>query len=119
MAGMVSLGFVETNPQTIVKKAARLIHPDSPYRQCLNQVIAMAEVGRRPEQIAAEIEDRWRIEYPASNSAVANGALVALAVWFGQGNFLRTSIWFIDPLTSRTRTAMRPMPQQSLLPLAE
>src|SRR5437870_2341441 len=33
VAGMVSLGFVETNTQAIARKAAQLIHPDSPYRQ--------------------------------------------------------------------------------------
>src|SRR5580765_8085672 len=36
MAGMVSLGFAEVDPRTIVRKAAQLIHPDSPYRKCLD-----------------------------------------------------------------------------------
>lgn len=35
MAGMVSLAFVEKDPREIVRKAAQLIHPSSPYRQCL------------------------------------------------------------------------------------
>ncbi len=90
MAGMVSLGFVENNPQVIVTKATRLIHPDSPYRQCLDHVIALARTGHTPHQIAAAVEDRWRLEYPASNNAVANGGIVAAALWFGQADFLRT-----------------------------
>jgi hypothetical protein len=91
MAGMVSLGFVESDPQVIVKKAAQLIHPDSPYRQCLDMIIGLAKAGRSPEQIAGAVEDKWRIEYPVSNNAVANGGLVAVALWFGQGDFLQTA----------------------------
>jgi hypothetical protein len=36
------------------------------------------------------VEDRWHIEYPATNNAVANGGIVAAAVWFGEGDFLKT-----------------------------
>ena len=90
VAGMISLGFCETNTHLIVKQAATLIHPDSPYRKCLDQVIALAEAGRTPEEIANAIEGRWRVEYPASNNAVPNGAIVALGVWFGEGDFLKT-----------------------------
>ncbi len=90
VAGMISLGFRETDTKVIVKKAATLIHPDSPYRKCLDQVIAMAEAGRAPEEIANAIEERWRVDYPASNNAVPNGGLVALGVWFGDGDFLKT-----------------------------
>ena len=46
MAGMISLAFVEEDSHTIVRKAASLIHPDSPYRKCLDMVIAMADSGR-------------------------------------------------------------------------
>jgi hypothetical protein len=90
VAGMISLGFSETNTHSIVKQAATLIHPDSPYRKCLDRVIALAEAGKTPEQIANTIEDRWRVEYPASNNAVPNGGIVALGVWFGEGDFLKT-----------------------------
>ena len=90
MAGMVSLGFSESDPKAIVRKAAKLIHPDSPYRQCLDQVISMAEHGKPAQQIFQAIEDRWAIEYPATNNAVANGGIVAASVWFGEGDFLKT-----------------------------
>jgi len=36
------------------------------------------------------VEDRWHMEYPATNNAVANGGIVATSVWFGQGDFLKT-----------------------------
>jgi hypothetical protein len=90
MAGMVSLAFTETDPRQVVRKAAQLIHPRSPYRQCLDLVIGMAERGASPEEVANAVEDRWHIEYPATNNAVANGGLVAMAVWFGEGDFLQT-----------------------------
>jgi hypothetical protein len=50
----------------------------------------MAEAGRSPEEIFRAINDRWGIEYPATNNAVVNGGIVAVSVWFGDGNFLKT-----------------------------
>jgi hypothetical protein len=44
----------------------------------------MADAGKGPAEIAAAVEDRWHIEYPATNNAVANGGIVAIAVWFGR-----------------------------------
>jgi hypothetical protein len=90
MAAMVSLAFVEKDQKNIVRKASHLIHPDSPYRQCLDLVIGLAEQGKSFEEIANAVEDRWHIEYPATNNAVSNGGLVALCVWFGEGDFLKT-----------------------------
>ncbi len=90
MAGMISLAFVEKDPRVIVRKAAQLIHSKSPYRQCLDMVIAMGERGATPAEVANAVEDRWHSEYPATNNAVANGGLTAMAVWFGEGDFLQT-----------------------------
>ena len=39
VAGMISIAFVEKDTHAIVRKAAKLIHPDSPYRKCLDMVI--------------------------------------------------------------------------------
>lgn len=90
VSGMVSLGFVETDTREIVRKAARLISPLSPYRQCLDMIIAMAESGEQPQEIFQAVNDRWGIEYPATNNAVVNGGIVATSVWFGKGDFLST-----------------------------
>ena len=90
MAGMISLGFSERDTKTIVRKAAQLIHPDSPYGQCLDLVIRLAEQGKSFQEICNAVEDRWHSEYPASNNAVPNGGLVAASVWFGGGDFLKT-----------------------------
>ena len=90
IAAMVSLGFSESNPQTVVRKAAQIIHPSSPYRKCLDLVIEMAEKGKPAIEILNAVEDRWHIEYPATNNAVPNGGIVATSVWFGEGDFLKT-----------------------------
>jgi hypothetical protein len=90
VAGMISLAFRETDPRKIVREAAQLIHPKSPYRQCLNLVISMAEQGKTPREIFDAVEDRWHIEYPPINNGVPNGGLVAVSVWFGEGDFLKT-----------------------------
>jgi hypothetical protein len=90
ISGMVSLAFVEKDTHSIVRKAASLIHPDSPYRQCLDMVISMAESGRTSKQIFQAVDERWGIEYPATNNAVVNGGIVATSVWFGEGDFSQT-----------------------------
>ena len=90
VAGMISLAFVEKDTHAIVRKAASLIHPDSPYRQCIDMVISMAESGRTSEQIFRAVDERWGLEYPATNNAVVNGGIVATSVWFGDGDFSKT-----------------------------
>ena len=90
VAGMISLAFVEKDPRQIVRKAARLIHPSSPYRQCLDLVVSLAESGSTAREVFDAVEDRWHMEYPATNNAVANGGLVAASVWFGEGDFMKS-----------------------------
>lgn len=90
VSGMISLGFTEQDPKAIVRKAATLISPQSPYRQCIDMVIRLADQGKTARQVFDAVEDRWHMEYPATNNAVANGAIVATSVWFGQGDFLKT-----------------------------
>ncbi|MGC2473897.1 MAG: ADP-ribosylglycohydrolase family protein [Candidatus Sulfotelmatobacter sp.] len=36
------------------------------------------------------MDERWGIEYPATNNAVVNGGIVATSVWFGNGDFSKT-----------------------------
>ena len=90
VAGMISIAFVENDTHAIVRKAATLLHADSPYRKCLDMVIAMANTGSTPEQIFRAVDERWGIEYPATNNAVVNGGFVATSVWFGGGDFQKT-----------------------------
>ncbi len=90
VAGMVSQAFVENDPRTIVRQAAALIHAESPYRKCLEEIIALADAGKSFDDIEHIAIERWATEYPGTNNAVANGGIVALCVWFGEGDFLKT-----------------------------
>ncbi len=90
VAGAVSLGFVERDPKAIVREAAKLIHQESPYRQCLDEIIALGDAGKSFEAIESQVIERWATEYPGTNNAVANGGIIALCLWFGEGDFLKT-----------------------------
>jgi hypothetical protein len=90
VSGMISLGFIESDTKEIVRKAAHLISLLSPYRQCLDMVISMAQAGRQPEEVFRAVNERWGIEYPATNNAVVNGGIVATSVWFGKGDWAAT-----------------------------
>lgn len=90
VAGMVSMGFYDKNPQSVVRSAARLVSPLSPYGQCLEMVIRLADAGKTFREVVNAVEDKWHMEYPATNNAVANGGIVAASLWFGAGDFLKT-----------------------------
>jgi len=89
-AAAISLAFTTNNPQAVVREAAKILDPSSPYRQSIDLVIALADAGKPFEAIVNAVEDRWHIEYPATNNAVANGGIVAAALWFGRGEFWPT-----------------------------
>lgn len=90
VATMISLAFFERDPRAIVRQAATVLHPESPYRQCLDLVIGLAEAGHGFAEVVDAVEDRWHRVYPATNNAVANGGIVAAGVWFGGGGFWPT-----------------------------
>jgi hypothetical protein len=90
VAACISEAFFETDTAKVVRQAAKLIDPRSNYRKAIDLVLAGYEQGKPWRRIAAESEDRWRPEYPQMNNAVANGALVALAILFGEGDLLKS-----------------------------
>jgi hypothetical protein len=90
VASMVSAAFDSKDPRQIVERAAALIDARSPYRQCIDQAIALARAGKSFDDVAQAVQDRWHLEYPATNNAVANGGIVAASVWFGGGDYLKT-----------------------------
>jgi hypothetical protein len=67
-----------------------LIPPKSNYRKGLDQVLEAFSRNEDWHQVAHDIEDRWRPDYPQMNNSVANGALVALRVLYGQGDYLKS-----------------------------
>jgi hypothetical protein len=91
VAACISEAFFETNPAKIVYQAAQLIDPRSNYRKAIDFVLAGYEQRKPWRQIAAGSEARWRPDYPQMNNSVANGALVALGILYGDGDFLRSA----------------------------
>ncbi len=89
-ASCISEAFFETNGEKIVLQAAQLIDPRSNYRQAIDFVLAGYAQKKPWKQIAAESEARWRPDYPMMNNAVANGALVAIGILFGDGDYVKT-----------------------------
>jgi hypothetical protein len=73
-----------------VRQAAQLIDPRSNYRKAIDFVLTSYEQRKPWPQIAAESEARWRPDYPQLNNSVANGALVALGILFGEGDYLKS-----------------------------
>lgn len=90
VAASISEAFFETNPAKIVRQAARLIDPRSNYRQAIDFVLTGYEHGKPWQEVAAASEARWRPDYPQMNNSVANGALVALGILYGDGDFLKS-----------------------------
>ncbi len=90
VAGCISEAFFETNTERIVDQAARLISPKSNYRKAILQVLEGYTRGDDWRQLAHEIENRWRPDYPQLNNSVANGALVALALLYGKGDYVNS-----------------------------
>lgn len=89
-AALVSIAFFEQEPREVTRKAARLLHPSTPMRQCLDQVMALAEEGKSATQTVEAMMNRWSPDYPAADSALTNAGLIAVALWFGEGDFLKT-----------------------------
>lgn len=89
-AGAISLGFVERDVQSILRRAVTLVDPSSPYRMAVQQVIDIARAGGTFEDATTAVEARWRHRYPQSNNAVSNGGLAAASLWFGRGDFWKT-----------------------------
>lgn len=90
VAACTSEAFFEKDPEKVVRQAAQLISPESNYRKALDQVLTGYSRGQDWREIAAEIENRWRPDYPQFNNAVSNGALCALALLYGKGDWLNT-----------------------------
>jgi hypothetical protein len=90
VAACISEAFFETHAEQIVSQAAELIDPRSNYRQPIDFVLAANKRGEAWQKIAAESEARWRPDYPQLNNSVANGALVALGILFGDGDYLKS-----------------------------
>ncbi len=90
VAALISAAFNETEMHMVVQKAASLIDKKSPFRQCLDMVIAADKNGMSADEIFEQIETTWRPVYPMANNAVANGGIIATSLLKGDGDYLKT-----------------------------
>lgn len=47
----ISLGFTTQDLKTVIREAVKILHPSSPYRQSIEQVIALADSGTSSSEI--------------------------------------------------------------------
>lgn len=85
-----SMAFYEHDIHTLVRNALTVLAPESPHRLCGEAIIAMAENGATWQQCMQYVEERWGIEYPATNSAVWNAGFALVALWFGEGDLMKS-----------------------------
>lgn len=90
LSAMISLAFVEPDVRAVLQRALVVLPRSRPTRQAIEEMLGMAREGLGPAQIAERLEDKWHYRYPATNNAPGNMALAALAIWFGNGDFLKT-----------------------------
>ena len=87
---MIALAFFEKDHQAVIKQAARVLNPQTPHRQCIDMVIHMGQAGFTAKETCNAVMDKWAIEYPATNNAVANMGLAVAALWYGEGDFMKS-----------------------------
>jgi ADP-ribosylglycohydrolase len=90
VAGCTSEAFFETDSEKIVRRAAQLISPKSNYRKAIDLILEGYSRSRDWRELASESENLWRPDYPQLNNSVANGALCALALLYGKGDWLES-----------------------------
>jgi len=90
VATMISMAFYEKDHQKLIREAAKILDKKTPHRQCVDQIIEMTDQGYEAQKIADAIMDKWQIEYPATNNAVANFGMGIIALWFGEGDFMKS-----------------------------
>jgi len=90
LSAMISLAFTEPNVRSVLEKSLAVLPRSRPHRQAIEEMLAMARSGLAPAEIAERLEDKWHYRYPATNNAPGNMAIAALAIWFGNGDFLKT-----------------------------
>lgn len=90
MAGMIAMAFYEKDPRKVLTEAKNMLDPKAPHCQCIELVISMAEDGHSYKECADAVMSSYSPVYPATNGAVQNFGMVAVALWFGGGDFMRT-----------------------------
>ncbi|WP_319501295.1 ADP-ribosylglycohydrolase family protein [uncultured Draconibacterium sp.] len=87
---LASMAFYEKDTHELLKKGIQVLDPDAPHRTCFEEIIQLAEAGNDWKDIARIVEEHWGVEYPGTNSAVWNAGFAAIALWFGEGDLMKS-----------------------------
>ena len=90
MGVLESMAFYEKDPRELLKKSLKVLAPQSPHRLCGEEIIRMAESGASWQECMKYVEERWGIEYPGTNSAVWNAGFAMVALYFGEGDVMKS-----------------------------
>jgi hypothetical protein len=90
MGVLESMAFYEKDVRQLIKNAIKVLDPATPHRRCYETIIEMGEAGESWQETARVIEERWGIEYPGTNSAVWNSGFAGVALWFGEGDLMKS-----------------------------
>lgn len=85
-----SMAFYETNHKKLLEKSLKILDPASPHRICGEEIIRLAKNGASWKTCMRYVEEKWGIEYPGTNSAVWNGGFAMVALYFGEGDILKS-----------------------------
>ena len=89
-ATMISEAMLEPDMRRVVRRALLVLDPRAPTRVACEEGLAFREQGLDWPEAAARSQRRWKPLYPQINNSVANAALVALGLVYGDGDFLKT-----------------------------
>jgi hypothetical protein len=89
-AAMISEAMLEPDMRRVVRRALLVLDPRAPTRIACEEILAFREQGLAWPEAAAQSQRRWKPLYPQVNNSVANAALVALGLVYGDGDFLKT-----------------------------
>ena len=89
-ATMISEAMLEPDMRRVVRRALLVLDPRAPTRVACEEVLAFREQGLDWPEAAARSQRRWLPLYPPVNNSVANAAILALGLVYGDGDFLRT-----------------------------
>ncbi len=90
MGVLISMAFYEKDIKQLIKSSIKVLDPEAPHRKCYEAIIAMGEAGKTWKETARMVEERWGIEYPGTNSAVWNSGFAGVALWFGDGDLMKS-----------------------------
>ena len=90
MGVLESMAFYEKDTKKLLKNALNVLDPRSPHRICGEEIIRMAESGASWKDCMKYVEERWGIEYPGTNSAVWNAGFAMVALYFGEGDVMKS-----------------------------